>query len=119
MVAIARERMTTVRKRPVRRQLMQAQRVFEQGHRMIERPALVSHAHRTGEDSILFIMPATVQPDDVAGEGLPVSSDLFDQYGQIIDVLVSTRRDADAARRFFRRALSTLRPPGIRSAKPR
>jgi len=32
-----------------------------------------------------------------------------DQYGQVIDVLVSTRRDADAARRFFRRALSTLR----------
>jgi IS6 family transposase len=32
-----------------------------------------------------------------------------DQYGQVIDVLVSTRRDADAARRFFRRALSTLK----------
>ena len=31
-----------------------------------------------------------------------------DQYGQV-DVLVSTRRDADAARRFFRRALSTLK----------
>jgi transposase-like protein len=31
-----------------------------------------------------------------------------DQYGQVIDVLVSARRDADAARRFFRRALSTL-----------
>jgi transposase-like protein len=31
-----------------------------------------------------------------------------DQGGQVIDVLVSTRRDADAARRFFRRALSTL-----------
>ncbi|WP_074311954.1 IS6 family transposase [Micromonospora cremea] len=30
-----------------------------------------------------------------------------DQYGQVIDALVSTRRDADAARRFFRRALST------------
>jgi transposase-like protein len=30
-----------------------------------------------------------------------------DQYGQVIDVLVSARRDADAARRFFRRALST------------
>jgi transposase-like protein len=26
-----------------------------------------------------------------------------DQYGQVIDVLVSVRRDADAARRFFRR----------------
>jgi transposase-like protein len=32
-----------------------------------------------------------------------------DQYGQIIDVLVSTRRDAHAARRFFRRALDTLK----------
>jgi transposase-like protein len=29
-----------------------------------------------------------------------------DQYGQVIDVLVSIRRDADAARRFFQRALS-------------
>src|SRR5947208_12144820 len=28
-----------------------------------------------------------------------------DQDGQVIDVLVSARRDADAARRFFRRAL--------------
>jgi DDE domain len=33
----------------------------------------------------------------------------IDQYGQVIDVLVSTRRDADAARRFFRRALATLK----------
>jgi transposase-like protein len=32
-----------------------------------------------------------------------------DQYGQVIDVLVSTRRDADAARRFFRRALRMLK----------
>jgi transposase-like protein len=32
-----------------------------------------------------------------------------DQYGRVIDVLVSARRDADAARRFFRRALSTLK----------
>nr|WP_279306002.1 IS6 family transposase [Micromonospora globispora] len=32
-----------------------------------------------------------------------------DQYGQVIDVLVSARRDADAARRFFRRAPSTLK----------
>jgi transposase-like protein len=32
-----------------------------------------------------------------------------DQYGQVIDVLVSARRDADAARGFFRRALSTLK----------
>jgi transposase-like protein len=32
-----------------------------------------------------------------------------DQYGQVIDVPVSARRDADATRRFFRRALSTLK----------
>jgi transposase-like protein len=32
-----------------------------------------------------------------------------DQYGQVIDVLVSARRDADAARRFFARALATLK----------
>jgi len=32
-----------------------------------------------------------------------------DQYGQVIDVLVSTRRDAVAARRFFVRALRMLK----------
>ena len=32
-----------------------------------------------------------------------------DQYGQVIDVLVSARREAAAAQRFFRRALSTLK----------
>ncbi len=32
-----------------------------------------------------------------------------DQFGQVIDVLVSARRDSDAARRFFCRALSTLK----------
>jgi transposase-like protein len=32
-----------------------------------------------------------------------------DQHGQVIDVLVSKRRNADAARQFFRRALSTLK----------
>ena len=32
-----------------------------------------------------------------------------DQHGQVIHVLVSKRRDGDAARRFFRRALSTLK----------
>jgi transposase-like protein len=32
-----------------------------------------------------------------------------DQYGQVIDVLVSARRDAGAALRFFRRALSILK----------
>jgi transposase-like protein len=33
----------------------------------------------------------------------------IDQYGQVIDVLASARRDAGAARRFFRRALQTLK----------
>jgi transposase, IS6 family len=32
-----------------------------------------------------------------------------DQYGQVIDVLVSPHRDAEAARRFFQRALTTLK----------
>jgi IS6 family transposase len=32
-----------------------------------------------------------------------------DQHGQIIDVLVSKRRDGDAARCFFKRALTTLK----------
>jgi transposase-like protein len=32
-----------------------------------------------------------------------------DQCEQVVDVLVSARRDTDAARRFFRRALSTLK----------
>jgi transposase-like protein len=32
-----------------------------------------------------------------------------DQHGQVIDVLVSARRDAQAARRFFTRALRTLK----------
>ncbi|WP_117672836.1 IS6 family transposase [Micromonospora sp. MW-13] len=32
-----------------------------------------------------------------------------DQYGQVIDVLVSTRRDTAAARRFFHRALTTVK----------
>jgi len=32
-----------------------------------------------------------------------------DQYGQVIDVLVAVRRDTDAARRFFRRALPVLK----------
>jgi transposase, IS6 family len=38
-----------------------------------------------------------------------------DQHGQVIDVVVSRRRDADTARRFFRRALSTLKvtPIGV------
>jgi IS6 family transposase len=32
-----------------------------------------------------------------------------DQHGQVIDVLVSARRDAEVARRFFARALQTLK----------
>jgi transposase-like protein len=32
-----------------------------------------------------------------------------DQHGQVVDVLVSARRDAAAARRFFRRAIATLK----------
>jgi transposase-like protein len=32
-----------------------------------------------------------------------------DQNGQVIDVLVAKRRDGDAARRFFQRALTTLK----------
>jgi IS6 family transposase len=32
-----------------------------------------------------------------------------DQDGQVIDVLVSVRRDAEAARRFFQRALTRLK----------
>ena len=33
----------------------------------------------------------------------------IDEYGQVIDVLLSARRDAQAARRFFTRALRTLK----------
>jgi transposase-like protein len=33
----------------------------------------------------------------------------IDQYGQVIDVLLSVRRDAQSARRFFTRALRTLK----------
>jgi IS6 family transposase len=33
----------------------------------------------------------------------------IDQHGQVIDVMVSTRRNGNAARRFFRRALTTLK----------
>jgi transposase-like protein len=32
-----------------------------------------------------------------------------DQHGQVIDVLVSARRDASAVRRFFRKAMTTLK----------
>ena len=33
----------------------------------------------------------------------------IDQFGQVIDVLVSRRRDANAARRFFKRAIATTK----------
>jgi transposase, IS6 family len=33
----------------------------------------------------------------------------IDQFGQVVDVLVSARRDATAARRFFQRAISVTR----------
>ncbi|MGS2617487.1 DDE-type integrase/transposase/recombinase [Micromonospora sp. LZ34] len=33
----------------------------------------------------------------------------MDQYGQVIDMLVSARRDAGAVRQYFRRALLTLK----------
>jgi transposase-like protein len=33
----------------------------------------------------------------------------IDQFGQVIDVLVSSQRDAKAARRFFEQAISTTR----------
>ena len=32
-----------------------------------------------------------------------------DQYGQVVEILVSKRRDGDAGRRFFQRALVTLK----------
>jgi DDE domain len=38
----------------------------------------------------------------------------IDQFGQVIDVLVSTRRDATAAHRFFQRAIGTTEEPAIR-----
>jgi transposase-like protein len=44
----------------------------------------------------------------VGGEWRYVSR-AVDQQGQVIDVLVSKRRDGAAARRFFRRALTTLK----------
>jgi transposase, IS6 family len=42
-----------------------------------------------------------------------------DQHGQVIDVLVSVRRDAETARRFFGRALSTLKVTPIRGGDRR
>jgi transposase, IS6 family len=36
-----------------------------------------------------------------------------DQFGQVIDVFLSARRDTDAARRFFDRALATTKVPPV------
>ena len=33
----------------------------------------------------------------------------IDQFGQVIDVFVSTRRDVNAARRFFQQAIGTTK----------
>jgi transposase, IS6 family len=38
----------------------------------------------------------------------------IDQFGQVIDVFMSTRRDAAAARRFFKRAISTTKVTPIK-----
>jgi hypothetical protein len=49
--------------RAVGSQQVQALRVLEQGNRAGERTALVNHAHRTDEDSFLFVMTGTVQAE--------------------------------------------------------
>jgi transposase InsO family protein len=43
----------------------------------------------------------------------------IDQFGQVIDVFVSPRRDAAAARRFLERALGATRSPRWRSSPTR
>ena len=43
----------------------------------------------------------------------------IDQFGQVIDVLVSEKRDLAATRRFFIRALNTTRSPPLRSSPTR
>jgi transposase, IS6 family len=42
----------------------------------------------------------------------------IDQFGQVVDVFVSTRRDADAAERFFKQAMGAtrVRPSSRRTA---
>jgi IS6 family transposase len=40
----------------------------------------------------------------------------IDQFGQVIDVFLSSQRDAKAARRFFEQAISTTRSPRSRSS---
>lgn len=43
----------------------------------------------------------------------------IDQYGHVVDVLVSARRDAATARRFFQRALAVLKVTRSRSSPTR
>lgn len=40
----------------------------------------------------------------------------IDQFGQVIEVFMSTRRDAAAAGRFFKRAISTTKVTPSRSS---
>ena len=54
-----------------------------------------------------MLLPAQLaQPADLPQRSVYRASD---QHGPVVDVLVSTPRDADAARRFFRRALQMLK----------
>jgi len=43
----------------------------------------------------------------------------IDQHGQVVDVLVSRRRDGEATHRFFQRALTTLKSDPPRSSPTR
>jgi transposase, IS6 family len=49
-----------------------------------------------------------MRPTKVAGQWREVYR-VVDQFGQVIDVFVSTRRDATAARRFFQQAMSVTK----------
>jgi transposase-like protein len=49
----------------------------------------------------------SMRPMKVAGQWRYVYR-AIDQFGQVIDVFVSPRRDAAAARRFFQRAIGTM-----------
>ena len=44
------------------------------------------------------------------------AANVVDQHGQVIDVLVWDRRNNDATRRFFQRALATLKVKPPRSS---
>jgi transposase-like protein len=52
---------------------------------------------------------------EIAGQRRRYAYRAVDQFGQVIDVFVSTRRDATAAHRFFERAIGTtkLRPAEV------